>query len=242
MILNGPPGNTLRQAKFLKDMYKFAKAYAKRGPGSAKVKKLARQWSVKVASGMAPGVADEWAKKFASGEMIVSYDQMPSQAKGAHGAGGSALFGTLSKKTRQGHLIATAGAAQDASFGLARFERNFTMTTSGWMYFIMQEPLSGEKLWVKKLELEPVEVKGTEAYAPAHNLRIVNDPCAGQLEIPAGLKPGENLVFDGRSDAMATTIQQMYPRIMQKFETYLDPAEIESLKQKAQEIREHKVY
>ncbi|MFH1725597.1 MAG: hypothetical protein ABII00_13390 [Elusimicrobiota bacterium] len=243
MIVNGPPGNTIRKAKIEKQVYKFSKAYTKRGPNSEKVKKLARKWAVKVTSGMPSSVTDEWAKKFASGEMIVSYDQTaPSHSAGAHKAAGSRLFGTRSKKTRQGRLIATAGSAEDASFGLARFERNFTMTTSGWMYFIMQEPLSGEKLWVKKLELDPVEVKGTEAYSPAHNIRIVNDPCAGQLEIPVGLKPGENLVFDGRSDAMATTIQNMYPVIMEKFETYLDPAEIESLKQKAKEIREHKVY
>jgi len=110
------------------------------------------------------------------------------------------------------------------------------------MYFIMQEPLSGEKMWVKKLELDPIEVQGTEAFAPTHNLITMVDPCIGPYEVPSGLKAGEHVVFDGRADAMATTLQKMYPIIMQKFETFLDPVEIEGLKQKGREIREHKVY
>ncbi|OGR90211.1 MAG: hypothetical protein A2V88_11275 [Elusimicrobia bacterium RBG_16_66_12] len=250
LVVSGPAGNSVSKGKLERLAYRFGEAYSKSGANSSKIKRLAQEWSVVVTSGMPESVADEWAKKFASGELIVSYEGSgpsgaPSVQKAPPPSGAavsSGMFGTKTRRTRQGATLATAGSADDASFGLARFERNFTMTTSGWMYFVMQEPLSGEKLWVKKLELDPIEVHGTESYAPDHNITFVNDPCVGQLEIPSGFKPGANLVFDGRGDAMATTVQKMYPIIMQKFETYLDPIEIEQLKLKAKEIREHKVY
>ena len=34
------------------------------------------------------------------------------------------------------------------------------MNITGWVSFIMQEPISGEKMWIKKLDLDPVSVQG----------------------------------------------------------------------------------
>ena len=44
----------------------------------------------------------------------------------------------------------------DGTVAQARSERSFVMVTSGWISFVMQEPLSGEKMWIKKLELDPI--------------------------------------------------------------------------------------
>ncbi|MBI5211284.1 MAG: hypothetical protein HY927_15025 [Elusimicrobia bacterium] len=237
MIASGPNGNTLTKDKIERYALKFGAAYAKGGVSGPGFKQLAGEWAVVVTTGMSKEVVDEWARKFASGELLISTnEQAPAKPQG----GTTNVGGLKTRKLKMGGQVTSAG--DDASFGLARFQRNFTMTTSGWVYFIMQEPLSGEKLWVKKLELEPIEVQGAEAYAADHNMVTINDPCLGAYEVPQGLKAGETLVYDGRADAMATTLQKMYPIIMQKFETYLDPAEIEGLKQKGQEIREHKVY
>src|SRR5258708_1439183 len=57
-------------------------------------------------------------------------------------------------------------------------EREFNMSISGWITFIMQEPLSGEKMWIKKLELEPVRVSGLEIFEAVPQYR--NDGCGGQ--------------------------------------------------------------
>ncbi len=237
MVASGPNGNTLTKSKIESFAMKFGAAYTKGGVSAPRFKQLAREWAVAVTTGMSKEIVDEWAGKFASGELLTSSEDQGS-AKPKDGT--TSVGGLKSRKLQMGQVLTSAGA--DASFGLARFQRNFTMTTSGWVYFIMQEPLSGEKLWVKKLELEPIEVQGSEAYAPDHQLVTVNDPCLGAYEVPQGLKAGETLAYDGRADAMATTLQKMYPIIMQKFETYLDPAEIEGLKLKGQEIRDHKVY
>jgi len=42
------------------------------------------------------------------------------------------------------------------AYGNMRIERDFDMSVTGWMAFIMQEPLSGEKMWIKKIDLDPV--------------------------------------------------------------------------------------
>jgi len=49
------------------------------------------------------------------------------------------------------------------------------MSVTGWVAFIMQEPLSGEKMWIKKLELDPVQQSGIEAFEAAP--QYVNDGC-----------------------------------------------------------------
>lgn len=121
--------------------------------------------------------------------------------------------------------------------GAARLERNFTMSVTGWVTFIMQEPLSGQKMWIKKLELEAVQKEGVvdwegvPQYSPGG--------CGGTQVI--GYQPG-NIVYDGRVDALASALQEMYPVIMSQFQKYIDTDEMIELKEKVQEIRSLKVY
>ena len=117
-------------------------------------------------------------------------------------------------------------------------ERNFTMNITGWISFIMQEPLSGEKMWIKKLELEPVKVSGVEIYEAMAQYRA--DGCGGQALVGYSASP-KNL-YMGQTEAMANALKQLYPVVLGKFEKFLDGDEMVALKAKGQEIRALKVY
>lgn len=128
--------------------------------------------------------------------------------------------------------------------------REFEMKIGGWVSFVMQEPLSAQKMWIKRLELPETVVKGIEYYRaiPQYETRVNYDP--GFLFVPptkyeykvlTGHNPGE-LLYDGKKEALANAIKQMYPEIMSKLWTYVDTDEIISLKEKVKEIRELKRY
>lgn len=240
LVATGPEGNMVRQTRLEHHAVKIGSAFGRYGVGSKQAKAATMKWAVELTSGMPTEVAQEWAEIFAAGPALDDASASAGAAKaievpsGRMGKGGLMQQGNM-LQTSMG-MLAPSGAA-----GLARYERRFTMTTTGWIYFIMQEPMSGEKMWVKKLEIEPIEVDGTETVAPEYNM-IMQPGCAAARPIPMGLKPGEFVTYDGKADSMATTLQKIYPTIMKKFEVYLDPAELESLKQKGKEIRALKVY
>jgi hypothetical protein len=125
-----------------------------------------------------------------------------------------------------------------------RAERSFTMVTTGWVSFVMQEPLSGEKMWIKKLELEPIEARGVEVYNA--EMQYKTQPAPLGLGPPSRVATGytqtAELLHDGKSDALADALQQMYPTIMERFWRMLDPEEMILLKEKSGEIRARKVY
>ena len=103
-----------------------------------------------------------------------------------------------------------------------RDERSFQMTTNGFVTFIMEEPLSEEKMWIKKLNLDPLTLHG-----------VIDVEDGGGPD----LNPTSTFLYDGRPDALADGLQQMYPEIMQKFWDYIDPNQIMALKLQVQEIR-----
>ena len=117
-------------------------------------------------------------------------------------------------------------------------ERDFKMTITGWISFEMREPLSGEKLWIKKLELETVELKGIEIFGTEAQYTEINQGLLGVQQVFAGWKTTDKQLFDGKADAMADYLKTNYQVIMSKFETYLDADELLSLKEKAKEIRD----
>jgi hypothetical protein len=118
-----------------------------------------------------------------------------------------------------------------------RTEQDFVMSITGWMVFIMQEPLSGEKMWIKKLELEPVTMEGTIANESVPH--YANDGCGGNMVV--GYSAG-NVLYDGRADAMASAMKKMYPVVLAQFQKYIDTDEMVQLKEKGKEIRALKVY
>jgi hypothetical protein len=121
--------------------------------------------------------------------------------------------------------------------GAARMERNFTMNVTGWVTFIMQEPLSGQKMWIKKLELDAVQKEGVVDW---EGVPQYGRGGCGETQI-IGYQPG-NIVYDGRVDALATALKEMYPIVMSQFQKYIDTDEMVDLKEKVQEIRSLKVY
>jgi len=110
-------------------------------------------------------------------------------------------------------------------------ERKFSLTAQGFVEFVLVEPLSRQKLWVKKLELEPQSIEGVEAYAA----NVVSDPTTGQ-PIRTDVGP---MLYDGKQDAMADAMTRWYPIIAEKAWTYLNTDEMTSLKPQVVEIREH---
>ncbi len=118
--------------------------------------------------------------------------------------------------------------------GVWHMEKSFTMKLGGWVAYEMREPLSGQKMWVKKLELEELEVKGVEIY----EAKAVRADQYGHV-----LEWGEGkLVYSGRAERLADALRAYYPTIMEKAWTYLNTEEILDLKEKTKEIRERKVF
>lgn len=124
-------------------------------------------------------------------------------------------------------------------YGTDRHERHFVMNVNGWITFIMQEPMTGEKMWIKKIELEPVTMEGVIANksVPEYNN---GDGCGGPPQIIA--YSAGNVTYDGRADAMASALKQIYPIVLAQFQKFLDTEEMIQLKEKGKEIRELKVY
>ena len=122
--------------------------------------------------------------------------------------------------------------------GTDRAEQSFDMSVTGWMSFIMQEPLSGQKMWIKKLELDAIQKHGV--------IDIESVPqysggsgCGGP--VLTSYQAGK-VLYDGRVDAVASALQEMYPVVLSQFEKYIDSNELVQLKEKSKEIRESKVY
>ncbi len=118
--------------------------------------------------------------------------------------------------------------------GVGHTVKPFTMKISGWIAYEMREPLSGQKMWVKKLELEDKQVSDVEVYEAV----ALRTDSYGQV-----LQWGEGkLRYSGREEALANALRDYYPAIMEKAWTYLNTDEIPDLKEKTREIRDRKVY
>jgi hypothetical protein len=122
--------------------------------------------------------------------------------------------------------------------GVNRQESHFELNVTGWVTFIMQEPMTGEKMWIKKLEIEPVHSEGViaqEVFPQYAN----NGGCGGPQFV--GYQQGK-VLMDGRADAMANALKEIYPVVLERFYKYLETEEMVQLKSKSQEIRASKVY
>lgn len=118
--------------------------------------------------------------------------------------------------------------------GVGHMVKPFTMRISGWVSYEMREPLSGQKLWVKKLDLEEKQVSDVEI----HEAVAVRRDSYGQVT-----QWGEGkLKYSGRQEALANALRDYYPSIMEKAWIYLNTDEITDLKERSKEIRERKVY
>lgn len=118
------------------------------------------------------------------------------------------------------------------SGGVADYvERHFSMTVQGFVEFVLVESLSRQKLWVKKLDLEPQQIQGVQAFAA----NTITDPTTATIvRIDIG-----GVLYKGIEEAIGDAMMKWYPTIAQKAWTYLDTEEMTTLKPQVAEIREH---
>ena len=117
-----------------------------------------------------------------------------------------------------------------------------TMTVGIKVYFYMLEPMSEEKMFIKKLDLGvqdfPVEwAEGQEQYVTGTQ----SDGCGGRYNT-YGWRATGVLLYDERVKAFSDILKIAYPQIMKASWNYLNTDEMLNLKMKSQEIRERKRY
>lgn len=120
-----------------------------------------------------------------------------------------------------------------------------TMTVGMKVYFYMLEPMSEEKMWIKKLDLGvqdyPVEwAMGREQYVSG--TRRVPDGCGGYYTATDYAWRDKGSLYDERAKIFSDILKGAYPQIMKAAWNYLNTDEMLNLKIKSQEIRERKRY
>ncbi|MBA4348917.1 MAG: hypothetical protein C0415_02875 [Thermodesulfovibrio sp.] len=107
------------------------------------------------------------------------------------------------------------------------------LSLEAWIAFEMREPMSAEKMWIKKLDLGVFE----EEYQIATQRHFHQpDPWA-----PPIYRTGK-VLFDTRADVFAGILSKLYPKVMQAAWTYLHAEEMRNLDEKGREIRHLKRY
>jgi hypothetical protein len=100
--------------------------------------------------------------------------------------------------------------------GVPVIETKGPCSGSGFISFVMLEPLSGEKLWVKKIDFPNTEVD-----------------CTGK-----GTPKSFTIIDNG----LARLLEKAFQLSMKKAWDYLSPEEVMLLKKQSQELRAKKVY
>ena len=115
-----------------------------------------------------------------------------------------------------------------------RMQRNFILRIGGWIAFNMEEPLTHQKMWVKRLNLDEATLQGIEIYE-------ANEVVTGYTglfnETPLVRYDMGAIEYDGKVDILANFIKSNYTAVMQKCWTYLEPEEALQLKKQCVEIR-----
>ena len=122
-----------------------------------------------------------------------------------------------------------------------RLERDFEMRIGGWVAFEIREPLSNEKIWIKKLELEDIVTNGVEIFQAVPASYEMRTGLFGPYKEVTKWATGD-VLYNGKLDAMADALKKVYPIIMERFWTYVNTEEILVMKTKTKEIRDLKRY
>jgi hypothetical protein len=103
--------------------------------------------------------------------------------------------------------------------------------------------MSGEKMWAKRIEIDPVTVQGAEVNGAVAQMEkeygLFGEVTGEHIK---GWEKGETVLYDGRPDALADGIKQIYPVIMKKCSDLIHTEEVLELKEMTQEIRDRKRY
>jgi len=106
----------------------------------------------------------------------------------------------------------------------------WVMNVEGWISFEMLEPLSGERMWIKKIDLGKFPIK----FELAFNRKGAKSGGGGLVIAP--------ILYDTGPDALALSLNKMYPRILKTSWDYLNSDEMFVLKKKSEEIKKLKRY
>lgn len=118
--------------------------------------------------------------------------------------------------------------------------RTSVLSIEGWIALEMREPLSGEKMLVKKLDFGINEYEYQKAYKMALTQTA---PSSSYGEPATGVWVGTNEeLFDTSVNAVADYLSKAYPEIMRLLWTSFSPEEMSLLDKKGDEIRALKVY
>jgi hypothetical protein len=103
------------------------------------------------------------------------------------------------------------------------------LTVDVWLTFELREPLSAEKMWIKKLELGTLE----RSYQVGVEKYMYQDPSNPWVQ---QWRYGDEQ-FNTKPDALASILNEVYPNIMKSAWVYLDTEELLQLNEKVKEIR-----
>jgi hypothetical protein len=112
--------------------------------------------------------------------------------------------------------------------GFAGGREDGVVTIGGSVSLSMLEPLSGEKMWLKRVEVEPVQEAFVITYADLFN---------NKFEVT-----GRKTLSDTSEQAVTLALNKIYPLVMQQAWTYFNPEEVMHIKKQADEVRARKVY
>jgi hypothetical protein len=133
------------------------------------------------------------------------------------------------------------------------FVQPIQVTMDGSVTLVLREPLSSEKIWIKKIPLQGVTKTGqviarqqTVVVQPGQALDLTGRNKVSLLELMAAAPQTENqpgdIIVDGVEEAMADCIQDLYKPIMDSTWDFINGEEIKVLKGKAAEVRKLKRY
>jgi hypothetical protein len=123
--------------------------------------------------------------------------------------------------------------------GKGWFVKDVEVIVSGWFVFGMQEPLSAEKMWLKRIELEDYKAVCMECYEGDPN--SVYHAESGTW-YQSGYVCSNRVIVDQKPEVVADALKRVYPTLLDKLQTYIDVEELKELKKKTKEIRELKRY
>lgn len=103
-----------------------------------------------------------------------------------------------------------------------------TLTANAWITFELIEPLSGEKMWIKKLTLSPKQERYTYDYQVSRESQ--------------GGRTIRRVSYSRSNDqhVLAKVLEEYYAIVMQTAWDYFNPDEIAALKKMADEVRQKK--
>jgi hypothetical protein len=114
------------------------------------------------------------------------------------------------------------------------------------VFYYMLEPLSEEKMWIKKLDLGVQDFNyefAREQERYVSGTHFVSDGCGGGYnQTTYAWRDMDTYLYDGRAKIFSDILKDAYPQVMKTANVYFDVDEMMNLKSKSQEIRERKRY